>query len=439
MSFYTTSKEENPLVAEVNKQDLRFVANPVSLLSRQSMAIASFRHAQSCSSVIWSPNWQQVDGHNNFPTGFQFTVNPNAPVYDGMFSAKQMYGVQMAFPLDAGVNSAYHGKDKVDSNFFSKNHDQMSAVLLDKIKESDLSATGASNFSGIFSTGARTENGFEKKLYVVARYADLNTSDKIRQKIKAAKPQDDEKSIQYIDKLAERGFNADPSYVGMACPHTTWNELFLADAEMTQLRDEQVRQCANLMLRTMHSCGLGSVVGGTRSTTSENISALLKSDDVVKTIFNDVDHIAPGGDLAYLSEMASIHSSANGLVFRNTPKLGITIFKRLAIQQKEGSNLIGLPCTTGQMCSISTHNKSLTADSLPELEVKRPFIWDSSTTKNKYNTLMSQSLYRNTSSKEWRDIASSIGMNESSSTNDVIHLEPIIVRMVATPQPQLKK
>lgn len=437
MTYYTTSKDENPLIAEVKKQDLSLVSDEVSVLAQQALLIASFRHADACNSVIWSPNWQQVDGHHTFPTGFQFTVNENAPVYHNLFSEKQMYGVQMAFPLDAGANSSYYNKEKVDDKFFAKHHDQMSANIVNAISETDLAATSLSNFSGIFSTSQRTENGYEKKLYVVARYSNEKTSEKIMNKIKNATPQDDEQTIQYIHKLSSRSFNADPSYVGMACPHTTWRELFIADTDMATLRDEQVKHCASLMLKTIHACGLGAVVPGDKSTPSENIHAMLSNSQVVKTIFNDVDHIAPNGDLAYLSEMSSIHWATNGHVFRDTPKRGVTIFKTPTIRKTDGAPLIGLPCSTGQVCSIGTHSKKLTADNLPELAVKRPYIWDASATKNKHNTLMSQSLYRSTAGEEWRNISSLVGLNEAS--DNAIHLEPIIVRLAATPQPQIKK
>ena len=73
---------------------------------------------------------------------------------------------------------------------------------------------------------------------------------------------------------------------------------------MAGLRDEQGKHCASLMLKTIHACGLGAIVPGDKSPPLENIHAMLTNSQVVKTIFNDVDHIAPNGDLAYLSEMS---------------------------------------------------------------------------------------------------------------------------------------
>lgn len=443
MSVITYDQTENPLIASVAKLHEDFVSELVSEAAMKSMAIAAFKHGEACKSVLWSPNWQQqISGKNNFPTGFQFTVDPNSPVVAPLFPRDDMFAVQMAFPLAAGARSASlvgGSGTPVDEHHFVKNSERIASLLNRHLDDEQFSATNQTNFSGIFATETRTAGGFEQRLYAVARFSSAQTSGKVYDKIQSAKSLDAEASAEYVHKLSLRNFVADPTYVGMAPPHTTWRDLFVGDHEMLALRDQQEAACASVLLMTIRSCGLGSVAPGDKTELAQNIESLLRSPELVKTTINVVDHTVPNGDLAFLSEMTSIHSASNGVVFREAPTLGITLYGKASSSSASGEfpaaggvPFIGLPCNAGQVRSTNSHNSHKELGALSTLTMRGPFVWDASGGKQ-YNTLLSTKLFRKTSSDEWFTAARKIGLVKEK--RDVVHLKPVIVKMATTSQP----
>ena len=140
-SVLTFDSAENPLVTAHAKQSEAYVVDLPSKEACSKLAIAAFYHGEACKSVIWSSNWQQTDGSRHtpggFPTGFQFTVDQNAPVIAALFSAQQMYGTQMVFPLDAGARSATLLKSgaPLDDAHFHRHHDKMASALNLKLSD----------------------------------------------------------------------------------------------------------------------------------------------------------------------------------------------------------------------------------------------------------------------------------------------------------------
>ena len=435
MSTITFSDKGNSFDLAAQKMNHSFVPknNQVTIDALVKMTIAGGKHTEAFQGTHWGPNWQQIDGREDFPSGFQFMVNKNSQVIAPLFSEKQMYGVQMAFPLDAGAQTLKTSKGTpIDDTYFTKYHDLISNSLNMKISDELLSATSNTNFAGIFASETRSHAGYEKKHFVVVRYSDLETSKKIAQRIKDAKSDDKEKSVEYIYKLSERNFVADPNTIGMAAPHTTWEQLFVGDREMIALRERQTAMCANMVLQTIHACGLGPVAYGEKKTVTENLDALLKSPQLVTTVFHDVDHTA-SKNLAYLSEMGSINSASNGFVFRDKPDLGITLYG--ASQFEPSNEFIGVPSGVGMMRSVRTHNTHESREPLEALQTRAPFIWDIK--KGAYNTLLSKSLYKNAASDDWLRVAKQLGLTDEHRT--VQYLKPIVVKLSSTDQPQQQK
>lgn len=436
MSVVTYDKAVNPLQTAALKINEEFVCQPVTQEAFVNMTSAVFAHTEAQKSVIWSPNWTQKDTKSPFPTGFQFTVDPHSAVFPDLFSRTEMYGVQMAFPLASGAFSNQYKGKKIDESFFSKYHDNIAKSLNDNIANDVLSATSPLNFTGIFASESRTDNGYEKTFYAVTRFSSKVVSDKIFNKIQSSVYSNRNKSAEFIHKLSENKFHFDEQTVG-ACPHTTWEDLFVKDSEMRQLRTNQIEACAGMMLQTIKACGLGGVTMQAKSTLKQNVDALLSSPQLVKTVFNDVDHLYPGGDLAYLSNMASIHNDTNGFVFCDTPHLGVTIYKANSSieppKARDGTPLVGVPVSVGHVRSLSTHNKEMRANELDALTVRMPFCWDHANNRQ-YNTLLSRSFYRKFDSDEWRSVAEKFGMSKDK--RDVLHLKPIVVKMSSTEQPK---
>lgn len=439
MSVVTYDQSENPLVAASKKIKEDFVADPVSEEALVSMAAAAFRHGEACKSVIFAPNWQQTNGSGeNFPSGFQFVVDKNSQVVPALFPP-QMCSVQMAFPLKAGFSSArLLTGDEIDGHHFTKNSEKIASNLHRFMPEEKFSASGLPHFAGIFSSEKRTASGFEPTFFAVALYSDPNVAGKIQEKIRGAKSLDQEASAEFIYKLSQRGFKNDPTYVGMASPHVTWQELFVNDHEMISLREQQTQACANVLLTTIRASGLGSVAPSKDGL--DNMKALLNSSELIKSVTNDVDHLTAGGDLAFLSELSSVHSAANGHVFRETAQLGITLYGPSSSSElpkaSDGTPLIGMPCSAGQVRSVYAHNNHKELGSASNLSMRGPFVWDSSGGKI-YNTFLSPTLFRQSSANEWKSAATKIGFTLQ--TRDVQHLKPVIVKMATTPQPTMNK
>lgn len=435
MSTITFSDKGNSFELAAQKMFHDFVPknNLVTVEALVKMTIAGGKHTEAFQGTHWGPNWQQVDGREGMPSGFQFMVNKNSQVIAPLFSASQMYAVQMAFPLDAGAHTMKTSKGTpIDDTYFTKYNEQLANSLNTKISDEMLSATSNTNFAGIFASEKRSAGGYEKKHFVVVRYSDPETSKKIAQKIKESESDDKEKSVEYIYKLSERNFVADPNTVGMAAPHTTWEQLFVGDREMIALRERQTAMCANMVLQTIHASGLGPVAYGEKKTVTENLDALLKSPQLIATVYNDIDH-TPSKHLAYLSEMASINSASNGFVFRDKPDLGVTLYG--ASQFEAAKEFIGLPSGVGFMRSVGTHNTHDSLESLETLRTRSPFIWD--VKKGAYNTLISKSLYKNAASDDWLRVAKQLGLTEEHRT--VQYLKPIVVKLSSTQQPPQSK
>jgi len=444
--LYTYDKSDNPLLASAQKIDESFLAgDAVSMPAQTAMTIAAFKHGEACKSVIWSSSWSEVDAmrRSNTPTGFQFTVDSQSCVVPALFS-HDMYATTMAFPLDAGANSRFvtakraaAGDDELEvvgETHFASNYAAI-AGNFNALMSDDVINSSVHNFSGVFATETRSATGYEKSFWVVARVSHPAVAAKIRAKINEAKSDDPHKSAEYIYKLSEANFNSDPTRVGMASPHTTWRELFVGDSEMLALRDRQIDACARVVLQTIRASGLGSVASGSKSTVAENVGALLANQRLVKSVVNDVDNVAPGGrDLAFLSEMSSVHSDTNGFVFRETPQLGVSLYgpsSRPPPKTPDGkATLIGMPCSSGHLRSVNTHvaSKTLVAS---ELKMRMPFVWSSGSSAN---VLLSSTLHRPTATDQWAKAADKIGLCASS--RSVLHLKPVVVKMATTLQPK---
>ena len=438
MSTYDEGK--NPCTSYAKKINEEFVVEKggVNEEAASAMVVAAFYHGDAFESVIWSPNWRQQSQRYNFPTGFQFAVHRTAAVHAPLFSQSEMFAVQMAFPLDAGVKSSMLTTGaKADDAHFIGNQQTIAERLNTSIDNTLLSASSPMNFSGIFATEQRTATGYDKKLYAVARFSSGEVGDKIYEKIVAAKTHDRDASIDYAHALAQHNNNEDPQYVGIAGgapPHTTWHELFVKDSEMLALRKQQTETCASILLRTLHACGLGAVAASTSA--PQNVSALLNSPALVKSVINDVDHIASTNKLVYLSEMTSINNAANGIVFQEVPQLGITIFKnvREPAPTKSTTPLIGLPCNVGPVRSIDAH-RQLKAYDKTELVLRSPFVWDVAA-GGPHNILLSTSLYRQSKNAGWLQSATKLGLTDVEC--DALYLKPVVVKM-ATPDIALAK
>lgn len=426
MSLITFSDKGNSFEFAAGKMFHQFVPknNRVTEEALVSMVIAGGKHTEAFQGTHWGPNWQQTDEDKVFPTGFQFVVNKNSQVIPALFSNKQMYGVQMAFPLDAGAHSMKTASGKqIDDQYFVKHNEQIADTINKKISDDKLSKTSKTNFVGIFETEKRVESGYEKRHFVVVRYSDDETSKKITQRINEAKSDDPEKSVEYIYKLSESNFSTDASIVGMAAPHMTWEQLFVGDREMFSLREQQIAKCANLLLQTIHASGLGPVAFGEKKSVSDNVEALLKSPQLVTTVFNDVDHTA-SKNLAYLSEMGSVNNAPNGFVFRDKPELGITLFGSSNFEAQ--NEFIGVPSGVGMLRSVKTHKSHETCEPFNSLQARAPFIWD---VKNQHNTLISKTLYKNAASQDWLRVSNNLGLTEEHRT--VQYLKPVIVKLSA--------
>lgn len=406
--------------------------NDVSREALVKMTIVGGKHTEAFQGVHWGPNWQQIDGRENFPTGFQFTVNRNSQVLP-IFSANQMFGVQMAFPLDAGANTMKTSRGKeIDGTYFTNNAQNIANLWNEKIDGDALSATSNTNFIGIYASERRSNTGYEKRHYAVVRYSDPKVSEEIAEKIKDAKTIDEEKSVEYILKLSQKNFNDDPSYVGNVAPHKTWQQLFVEDEQMISLRAKQTAACGTMLLHTLYYAGLGTVAHGDKLKI-DNLSALLKSPQLITSTFNDVDHINGTNNLVYLSEMCSVNSATNGFIFRHKPELGITLYGPSSYVASP--DFIGLPSGIGMLRSVNAHNMHETLEDAEKLRIRAPFTWDAK--KGQFNTLLSQTIYKPHDTEEWCAIEKKLGLSAEKRTVD--YLKPVVVKLSATAQPPKKK
>jgi len=430
---------ENPCITAAKKINEEFAAEPVTDDAMTAMVVAAFHHGDAFDGVIWSPNWQQTSHRHNFPTGFQFGVHRSSAVHAALFSREEMFAVQMAFPLGAGAKSALVASSgaRADDAHFIGAQQAIAASLNSSIDNALLSASGPSNFCGIFATERRTATGYEKQYYAAARFSSAELGANIYDKIVAARSPDADASIDYAHKLTQVGFKDDPSYVGAVAPHTTWQDLFVADASMMSLRTQQQEACGSLLLRTIHACGLGSVANS--KSAPANLAALLQSPALVKSVVNDVDHVSATNKLVYLSEMASMNGAANGLVFREAPQLGVTIFKNLRepeLPSKGETPVIGLPSGVGQVHSIHTHKLQAKSLDKTEMSMRPPFVFDAAASGSAINLALSSSLYRQSKQVGWVSAATKFGMNDVAC--EAIYLKPVVVK-VATPDVTLSK
>jgi len=421
----------NPCVEYSQRINEEYTADAVSEEAMTAMVVAAFYHGKAFDGVLWSPNWQQTSHRHNFPTGFQFSVHRQSPVLASLFSPSEMFAVQMAFPLDSGAKSSLLSSGaKADDAHFIANQRAIADRLNAGIDNTLLSASSPANFSGIFATEQRTATGYEKKLFAVARFSSADVGAEVYEKIVAAKPADRDASLDYAQKLAEHDYVEDAQVVGMSVPHTTWHDLFVNDSSMLALRKRQTEMCGSVLLRTIHACGLGTVASSTSA--PANLSALLESPALIKSVFNDVDHIASTNKLVYLSEMTSVNGASAGLVFRETPQLGVTLYKNVRepeAPKNAESPMIGLPVSVGQVHSMHTHARALKSLDKSELQLRSPFVWDT-TAAGAQNIALSTSLYRQSKRNEWVAAATKFGLTDVSC--EPMYLKPIVVKM-ATP------
>ena len=435
--FVTFDQSDNPLLTAAKKMDFSYVTESeqkFSLATEQSMVIAMFKHGDFAKRLIWSPNWEEV-GQRAFPSGYQFTVHETSPVIPALFSPDSMFAHAMAFPLSAGVscNTAKKSDQAVDHTYFAPS--QQVAAIGGRLKEKfggkqQLLGAQDTSYTGIFATKKRTEDGYISELWVAAQSSSNSIAERAFELIESNTPDDIEASLEYGAKLAACQSQTPQSVVGIgAPPHVTWKQLFVENTDMARLDLAQRQHCAKTLLHTLKACGLGPVAASTDQ--NENIAALLQSSQLVESKRNCVDHVVSGrGELAYLSEMISLHSiRPAGILVRETPQLGPTVIRgpwRTSEQAAQG--VVGFPYSVGRRCSTRAHNRDPGLD-FSELTENNVHIWDSNAP---LNTNLSRKLHRRRND-QWRSIESKLGLADTSTE---INLEPVFVVLAPTEQPQ---
>lgn len=434
--FLTYEEAENPFIPAAKKISSVYVTENggnVTVKAQHQMQIAVFQHGAFCKQAIWSPNWEEV-GQRTFPSGFQFTVDENAPILPALFENAPLAATAMAYPLDAGHGSSKTFKTgaRVDDRYFMNTANGIQQGLVSKIDDAELGAQDT-NFAGIFATEDRTDSGYVKKLWCVAQSHSDRVNESMQALIRASAPNDIEASLEYGEKLAANSFRADSQVVGLGkAPHVTWKELFVDNAEMRKLQAAQRKHCAQTIVKTLKTCKLGTVANSTDA--AQNLNALLESPELIEARRNCVDHVVSGaGDLAYLSEMTSLHAMRSGAtLIREAPHLGPTILSGpWQVEEQATRGVIGFPYSVGRLCSVRQHNTDSRL-SHEDLVQSGSHVWNAAAP---YNTNMSKLLHRKRSDRSWSAVEKRLGYDSS---HEEIHLKPISVVLASTAQP-LKK
>lgn len=436
MTTITFDQSPNPLVNVANKINYKFVEESerdFSFAAAQQMLIAGLHHGPFFRAAVWSPNWQEDGQAGEFPSGFQFTVRAESPVLAGVFSPNAMFAHTMAFPLDAGVSSARtHKTDvKIDDAYLHDSRNRVAERLTEAFTADQLGSLD-SNYVGFFSTQRRTQDGYIKKLWCVAQCTSDAAASETMDLIESAAPDDMEQSLLYGVSMDANQWCADPAVVGFsAAPHTTWRQLFAETPQMDELRERQRRHCAKSILRALKHTGLGPVAKSEDS--KENLLALLDNDNLVESQRNCVDHVsADGKELAYLSDMISLHATRNSSAIVNeAPRLGPSILHgpwNLDASAAAQAGVVGFPSSVGRIASVRAHNSSPSLNRA-EMAMGGAHFWAA---EAPLNTNLSRQLYRKRN-KQRRSIESALGL---ANTNAETNLQPVVVILAPTEQPK---
>ena len=405
---------------------------------------------------IWSPNHcDTVCGDQ--PSGFQFNMSPQSPVYSDPFSRRAMFNGLMAIPIvDMPSLSLRH---------FADPRNRVSERLLEEIdNELDLGGPGDdTNFAGIFFTTTRDAHSENNTFWLATQSHSLTLSDRATELIVAAEPettdmvcersrevigvQNELRLEQYEQEfcVGSAAVNSKVSTIKPA-PFTTVTKLFFGDKEMSSIRQKQREHRAGIIAKIMKAASLVSPRLGSSGSVEASAKRILEARDLVEVTINDVDRVDKKdafNDVVYMSNMASIYDiSVAGLPMRDAPRLGMKILRgpwnvdSVSEAQREVDRpFISVPVTTGMRQSnalrYETANTSIAASVSSESEASGDvWHWTPPKSGDCHFLLDGDNVRSRNADRQWLKFEHACGFPKS---NETLHLSNVSIRL-ATPE-----
>jgi hypothetical protein len=403
---------------------------------------------------IWSPNHcESVCGDQ--PSGFQFNMSPQSPVYADPFSRRAMFNGLMAIPItDMPALSLRH---------FADPRNRVSERMLEEIaNDADLGGPGDdTNFAGIFSTTTRDAHSETVTFWVATQSHSLTIAERAAELIVAAEPDTTELvcersreliSIQNELRLEQyeqefcTGTPATNTKISAARtpPFTTVTKLFFSDKEMVSLRAKQREHRATVLAKLMKAASLVSPRLGSSSAVDTCAKRILDARDLVEVTINDVDRVDKKdafSDVVYMSNMASIYDiSAAGLPMRDAPRLGLKILRgpwnvdAVSETQREADRpFISVPVTTGMRQSnalrYETASTSIASSVSSASEISGDvWHWTPPKSGDCHFLLDGENVRSRNADRQWLKFEHACGFPKS---NETLHLSNVSIRLAS--------
>lgn len=380
----TDQQQEAARNAQLSEHERRFAMHTLAVLGPAARSF-EFGANHAC------------HGEYRPPSGFQLTVDADAPLRASFFPRDTLQNGTMAFPLDASEHSSrrYKSKALATDNYLSssKVRESLNRELCDS---ADL-GSDETNFVGIFCS--TSEHNFKRtqRLWVVVQTNDAEASAALHSMM--------------LDAERER---------------KSWNQFWYEDERVKLAMQRQRRHRAGVIVRAIKACGLGPPSG--RKERAVNVDFVLQCASLIENKFNYTEKPAPNL-VTYLSRAHSKLELTQGALLSQSPCLGVLVLRG---KWDRTVGPIGLPIGTGDRLACSREHfvdNARASVRFDQLRKSRSHSW--ATGEHNLNLLTNEANTRRSSG--WAAMERACGFAE---THEALVLVPVQVKLKSRPAQQ---